>query len=109
MRFIPFALALIAFSSSPSAYELDYYSKFGHIDNYGNLDLRNKPYTELPSGLVIKGNVDISQTPITQLPKGLDVGGSLDAENRALKTLKSGVKIKGYANLLGSKIASWPK
>lgn len=39
MRFIPFALALIAFSSSPSAYELDYYSKFGHIDNYGNLDL----------------------------------------------------------------------
>lgn len=38
MRFIPFALALIAFSSSPSAYELDYYSKFGHIDNYGNLD-----------------------------------------------------------------------
>ncbi len=55
MRFIPFALALIAFSSSPSAYELDYYSKFGHIDNYGNLDLRNKPYTELPSDLVIKG------------------------------------------------------
>ncbi|MCV6020711.1 hypothetical protein OFO93_29800, partial [Escherichia coli] len=84
MRFIPLALALIAFSSSPSAYELDYYSKFGHIDNYGNLDLRNKPYTELPSGLVIKGNVDISQTPITQLPKGLDVGGSLDAKNSAL-------------------------
>ncbi|MDW1811834.1 hypothetical protein R7O11_22610, partial [Vibrio sp. Vb2362] len=104
MRFVSLCLTSILLCSSPLAYELDYYSKFGHIDNYGNLDLRNKPYTQLPSGLVVKGNLNISQTPIKTLPKGLDVEGSLEATNSALKVIRSGTKIKGYANLLGSKI-----
>ncbi len=104
MRIFPLLLALVFFSSSSIAYELDYYAKFGHTDNYGNIDLRNKPYTTLPDGIVVKGNLNISQTPITKLPKGLDVQGSLEATNSALKTIRPGVKIKGYANLLGSKV-----
>ncbi len=107
MRIFPLLLALVFFSSSSIAYELDYYAKFGHTDNYGNIDLRNKPYTTLPDTIVVKGNLNISQTPITKLPKGLDVQGSLEATNSALKTIRPGVKIKGYANLLGSKVERW--
>ncbi|GAJ76457.1 leucine-rich repeat protein [Vibrio sp. JCM 18905] len=71
MRFVSLFLTLMLLCFSSYAYELDYYSKFGHTDNYGNLDLRNKPYTQLPSGLVVKGNLNISQTPpIKKLPKG---------------------------------------
>lgn len=104
MRFILLIIALVTLNTPSVAYELDYYTKLAYLDNYGNLDLRNKPFTQLPSDLSIKGNLNISQTPITRLPNGLNVGGSLEAKNSALKTVRPGTSIKGYANLLGSQV-----
>ena len=79
-----------------SAEPIDHYQILNHLDNYGNLYLRNKPYTALPTGLVVDGNLNIENTPITRLPKGLDVNGSLKASNSQLTRVASGVKIKGY-------------
>lgn len=57
-------LSILLLTPSTSAIELDYYKILNHLDNYGNLDLRNKPYTSLPDGLVVKGNLNIAKTPI---------------------------------------------
>ncbi|MEX0335062.1 MAG: hypothetical protein AB3N26_11465, partial [Vibrio tubiashii] len=74
---ILFSILLVIFSLSTHAVALDQFRILNHLDNYGNLDLRNKPYTELPSGLVIKGNLNIAKTSIKRIPKGVDIQGSL--------------------------------
>lgn len=80
-----------------TAEPLDQYQILNHLDNYGNLYLRNKPYTSLPTGLIVDGNLNIENTAITRLPKGLEVNGSLKGGNSQLSRVPSGVKIKGYA------------
>ncbi len=101
------SLALF-FSTVTVAVPLDYYQILNHLDNYGNLDLRNKPYSSLPDGLTVKGNLNIGSTTIKNLPKDLSIEGSLEASNSQLATVYPGTSIKGYANLLGSQIKNWP-
>ncbi|GAL13743.1 leucine-rich repeat protein [Vibrio astriarenae] len=102
-----FKASLIAISLSllpvhSNAEPLSYYQMLNHLDNYGNLDLRNKPYTSLQDGLEVEGNLLIARSPIQRLPRGLKIQGSLDASNSALTTVMPGTYIRGYANFLGA-------
>ena len=91
MRSVFYSLMLLLFNASPYAQSLDQFRILNHLDNYGNLDLRNKPYTDLPAGLVIKGNLNIAKTQIKSLPQELDVQGSLNASNSGLARISKGV------------------
>ena len=64
-RFSAWALCIALYSLPLNAAPLDQYRILNHLDNYGNLDLRNKPYTSLPDGLEVKGNLNIAKTSIT--------------------------------------------
>jgi len=95
-------LCNLLYASCAWSQPLDQYQILNHLDNYGNLYLRNKPYTTLPENLTLKGNLNIAKTSIKSLPKGLNVQGSLEASNSLLENIPKGTTIRGYANLLGS-------
>lgn len=66
-------IAVLAYLFLPMlafAQPLDKYEILNHLDNYGNLYLRNKPYTSLPDALEVKGNLNIAKTRIEKLPQG---------------------------------------
>ncbi len=83
LRVIVLSLSLIASCTHAMAFDL--YMVLNHLDNYGNLDLRAKPYTSLPEDFTIKGNLNIAKTAIKSLPKGTIIEGSLDASNSSLE------------------------
>ena len=90
--------------SAPALSEpIDHYRILNHLDNYGNLDLRNKPYKELPSGLVVKGNLNIAKTSIKEIPQGVDIQGSLDASNSQLKKIAKASILKAMPTYLRHK------
>ncbi len=90
-----FILVITLLLSLPVASEgIDKYQLLNYLDNYGNIDLRDKPFDSLPTGLKVKGNLNISETPITRLPADIDIQGSLNASNSKLRSVPAGVKIK---------------
>lgn len=101
LRVIALSLSLIA--GYTHAMALDLYMVLNHLDNYGNLDLRGKPYTSLPENFTIKGNLNIAKTAIKSLPKDTIIEGSLDASNSLLEKVPRGTSIKATPTYSGPK------